>query len=192
MATRTRAMMMAGLLTLIAGGGVLLSGCDDQVKASHGDKADKKDETPKTQDVTINGKTFKLELALDQDTRFKGLSGRTEIAADGGMLFVFPRPLTTSFVMRDCPVAIDIIYLDATGRVGNFYKMTPEDARAEDEKTNDSSGTNEKYENRLKKYPSEYDTQFVIELKGNTLDELKLKKGDKIKLEIDKLKKLAK
>jgi len=188
-----------------------LSSCDDKAKAG-GDKTkaqapavkDDKgaagaggaaaDTKPAVQyeDVTINGKTFKLELALDVDTRFKGLSGRTEIPADGGMLFVFPRPTTSAFVMRDCPVPIDIIYLDATGRVVNTYKMTPETPRGEDEKALDGTGTNKKYEDRLKKYPSEYDTQYVIELKGGTLDGLNLKKRDKISLDLMKLKKMAK
>src|ERR1041385_5543414 len=67
-------------------------------------------------DVNLDGKKFHLELALDDTTRFKGLSDRTDIPADGGMLFVFPRPVTTAFVMRDCPVPIDIIFLDGSGR----------------------------------------------------------------------------
>src|SRR3954462_15091120 len=77
---------------------------------------------PKFEDVTIDGKKFKLELALDGDTRFHGLSGRTEIPADGGMLFVFPQPVTTAFVMRDCPIPIDIIFLDGAGRVVATHK----------------------------------------------------------------------
>ncbi|HYE62672.1 MAG TPA: DUF192 domain-containing protein [Phycisphaerales bacterium] len=190
MATWTRTLITAGLLTAAAA--LPLAGCDDHAKAN-ATGGDKKTEVPKTQEVTIKGKTFKLDLVADDASRFKGLSGRTEIPPDGGMLFVFPRPITTSFVMRDCLVPIDIIYLDARGSVVNTYKMTVEDARGEGEKENDpKTGVNEKYEARLKKYPSEFDTQFVIELKGNTLDELKLEKGDKIKLEIDKLKKLAK
>jgi uncharacterized membrane protein (UPF0127 family) len=137
-----------------------------------------------TEEVTISGRTFKLELAVTPDTRFKGLSFRETIAEDGGMLFVFPRPQTTAFVMRDCPVPIDIIYLDATGRIINMHKMVP-DRRKPGESDSD-------YEARLTKYPSGYDTQFVIELKGNTLDALKLQKFDKIKLDIPKLKKMAK
>jgi uncharacterized membrane protein (UPF0127 family) len=137
-----------------------------------------------TEDVTISGRKFKLELATDQTQRMNGLSFRETIAADGGMLFVFPRPVTTAFVMRDCPVPIDIIYLDATGRIVAMHKMVP-DPRKPGESDSD-------YEARLMKYPSGYDTQFVIELKGNTLDALDLKKNDKIKLDIPKLKKMAK
>jgi uncharacterized membrane protein (UPF0127 family) len=213
MAVGTRGMMFTaaglGMLSVVMLSTATLSSCDDKAKAG-GDKT--KAQAPAAKDdkgaagaaadtkpavqyeeVTINGKKFKLELALDVSTRFKGLSGRTEIPADGGMLFVFPRPTTSAFVMRDCPVDIDIIYLDATGRVVNTYKMTAEKPRGEGETVNDpATGVNQKYEDRLKKYPSEYDTQYVIELKGGTLDGLNLKKRDKVALDLMKLKKMAK
>jgi len=158
---------------------------------------DEKDEPPKVskmEDVTISGKVFHLELAIEPDTRFKGLSGRTEIAADGGMLFVLPRPAKQEFVMRDCPIPIDIIYLDGSGRIVAMHKMVPvEPPRQEDEKALNRNGVNEKYESRLKRYPSRFAAQLVIELKGDSLDTLKLKDGDKIRFEdLAALKKLAK
>lgn len=175
-----------GMMTVAALGGIsfFLTQCDQPAKAG----------TPsKVEDVTIDGKKFHLELALDDTTRFHGLSDRTAIADDGGMLFVFPRAVTTSFVMRDCPIPIDIIYLDATGRVLNTYKMTAEPPRADDEKALDpQTKVNKKYEDRLKRYPSEFDSQFVIELRGNTLDTIKVKKNDKITLDLVGLKKRAK
>ncbi len=60
---------------------------------------------PATQEVTIDGQAFTLELALDGASRTKGLSGRDVIADDGGMLFVFPdrHVKVQRFVMRDCP-----------------------------------------------------------------------------------------
>ncbi len=159
-----------------------------------------KDDKPALEKVTIAGRTFMLELALEDQTRFRGMSGRTEIAADGGMLFVFKDPKVQEFVMRDCPIAIDIIYLDGSGRVTAAYKMAPEPPRSAEEAVltvpfpgaPQWSGTNLAYEKRLKKYSSRFASQYVIELKGNTLDELKLKEGDKIELDRAKLKKLAK
>lgn len=202
--------MAVGLRTVLAGGvlagGVLFAlpmcGCNEQgaqpapkptTPGQPGQPAPaqppapanpKMNPTLPTEEVTISGRTFKLELAVNPDTRLKGLSFRESIAENGGMLFVFPRPVTTAFVMRDCPVPIDIIYLDATGRIISMHKMVP-DPR----KPGESDGA---YEDRLMKYPSGYDTQYVIELKGNTLDGLKLKKSDKIRLDITRLKKMAK
>jgi uncharacterized membrane protein (UPF0127 family) len=142
-------------------------------------------------DVSLDGKKFHLELALEQEKRFKGLSGRTEIPADGGMLFVFPEPMVTAFVMRDCPIPIDIIFLDGTGRITAMHKMQAEAPATDEEKQIDPQTRLPKYEARLKKYPSKFATQFVIELKGNTLDGLKLKEGEKVDVDAG-LKKRAK
>ena len=139
-------------------------------------------------DVMVGGKKFHLELALDQDTRTKGLSGRTEIPADEGMLFVFPNAQPLGFVMRDCPIPIDIIFLDGSGRVVATHKMTVEADRTEEEKPLDSRGFNDKYEERLKKYYSGFAAQYAIELKGNTLDTIKVNKNDKIELDMPILK----
>jgi uncharacterized membrane protein (UPF0127 family) len=157
------------------------------------DEPEKKD--AKKSDVVISGKTFHLELALEPATRFKGLSGRDKIDDDGGMLFVFPRPETLAFVMRDCPIDIDIIFLDGAGRVVATHKMLHEKERSEEEKPIDpATGVNMKYEERLKKYPSGFASQFVIELKGGTLDTFKpaLKRGDKVTLDTEALKKRSK
>jgi uncharacterized protein len=151
--------------------------------------------------VTISGKTFKLELANTDETRYKGLSGRASISADGGMLFVFPARAVMShgFVMRDCPVPIDIIYLDLAGRIVSMHKMVPEPPRTDAEKVLTPkadqpafAADNKAYENRLRQYPSRFPSQFVIELAGNTLDTLNLKNGMKIELDLDRLKKAAK
>ena len=65
--------------------------------------------------VPLGGESFRLELALDPETRQLGLSGRPRIAANEGMLFVFPAPRPLAMVMRDCPVPIDVAFLDAAG-----------------------------------------------------------------------------
>jgi uncharacterized membrane protein (UPF0127 family) len=149
--------------------------------------------------VRIAGKPFHLELALDDKTRFQGLSNRTHIEPDGGKLFVFPRPLITGFVMRDCPIPIDVIYLDQTGRIVAMHEMQPEPPRTEEEKklAPRSPGdpewlwVNDQYEARLKQYPSRYAMQLVIELRGGTYKTLGIKEGDKVELDVEGLKRRA-
>lgn len=142
--------------------------------------------------VRLGGKDFHLELALDGETRFKGLSGRTFIEPDGGMLFAFPYSGDMQFVMRDCPIPIDIAFLDSTGRITAMHEMTPEPPRTEEEKTLDpATGMNTQYEARLRKYPSRFDAQFVIEVAGGTLRTLPIKAGDKVDLDVRALKKAA-
>ena len=132
---------------------------------------------PGTQPWTVNGRTFYLELALDDDARFQGFSDRESIAADGGMLFVFPRAKVRYFVMRRCLVPIDIIFLDATGRIVRMQQMQvePPDTPEAD----------------LRPYSSVYPAQFAIELRGGTLDELGLEPGRKLDLPFADLKKKA-
>ncbi len=180
--TRRRLVIALLLLLPVAIGGAVLVACGHVIH-----------DNDKYNDVTIDGKKFHLELALDPDKRTLGLSGRTDIPADEGMLFVFTHPQPLGFVMRDCPIPIDIIFLDGSGRVVATHKMTVEGPRTKEEEGNDPGQTfNAKYEERLKKYYSGFDAQFAIELKGNTLDTLKVKKNDKIDLDIATLKNRAK
>lgn len=134
--------------------------------------------TDATTNVVIAGRTFKLELAITPEKRVQGLSNRTDIPADGGMLFVFPDLQVTrqEFVMRDCPVPIDIIFLDRTRRVTAMHQMQVEEPRRQDEDL-------VAYESRLKRYSSRFDAKYAIELKGGTLPSLNLKHGDQINID---------
>lgn len=132
--------------------------------------------TPTTQSVTIRGEIFTLDLALDDATRFKGLSGRETIPDDGGMLFVFPVPRTLNFVMRDCPTPIDVIFLGPNGRIVAMHAMQPEPGVAEAD---------------LTRYSSKWDAQFALELKGGTIARLGIENGERIDLPLEDLKRLA-
>jgi uncharacterized protein len=169
------AAMVLAFFALMALGG--LRGCDE-----------KADDDPDYQRVRLDGRTFRLEIADTYDKRVKGLSERTEIPETGGMLFVFPRDQVRvqGFVMRDCPIPIDIIFLDPSGRIVAMHEMKPEAPRGPDE--GKPGEPNQKYEDRLKRYSSRYPAQFAIEIKGGTLPRLKLKEGDKVDLPLESLK----
>ncbi len=146
--------------------------------------------------VVIHGKPFKLDIAADAKTRNRGMGGRTEamIPEDGGMIFTFPPSQwgIMSFVMRDCPSDLDILYLDGGGRVLTMYTMKKLDPRGPDEGKDEEY--NEKYEERITKtaYPSRYTTSFVIELKPGTIKKLGIQEGEKVEFDMDALKKMAK
>lgn len=137
------------------------------------------------------GKKFYLEIADTDQVRMKGLGGRDHIEDTGGMLFVFNQAHKSAFVMRDCPIDIDIIYLDPNGRIMTMYQMKKEPPRGPDE-GEAGTFTNQKYEDRLVKYDSKFPMQFAIELKGGTLPSLNLREGDKVDLPVAELKKRAK
>ena len=170
------------ILLLFAAVAAVLPGCDETTSRD-------------VQAAKIGGKTFFLEIVDDNAERMKGLGGLTDIPADGGMLFVFPQVQNAlpggGFVMRDCPVDIDILFLDASGRVVTMHEMKAEAPRGPGE-GQPGDLNNDSYEKRLTKYPSRYPYLFAVELKGGTLPTLKVGEGDKIDLPLEMLKARAK
>lgn len=134
--------------------------------------------------VKINGDHYFLELAADNDTRVRGLGGRDFIAEDGGMIFVFRQARVLEFVMRDCLVPIDIVFLDGSGRVTAMHAMEPEEPQRPGE-------SDDQYNVRLKRYSSRFAAQFALEFKSGTLEKLGLERGDKVAIDAAALKKLA-
>lgn len=123
--------------------------------------------------VRVAGETFEVEVAADSRTRMRGLSGRSEIARNGGMLFVLPRPQEFQMVMRDCPVPIDVAFLDSGGQVVRIHEMVPEPPRT-------GSESPFGYEQRLPVYGSGVPVQFALETAGGRFAELGVQPGDRL------------
>ena len=137
-----------------------------------------------TAPVTVKGERFVMEVALDDPSRIRGLSGRAEIDPNGGMLFVFPSVQRREFVMRDCPAPIDIAFLDASGRVVAVHAMVPEEPQRKGE-------SDTAYENRLKRYSSRFPSQFAVETAGGRLTALGLREGEIVQFDLEGLKQRA-
>lgn len=58
------------------------------------------------------GKSYTVEIADTDEKRALGLSYRTELTADKGMLFIFPNRSEHSFWMKDMKFPLDIIWLN--------------------------------------------------------------------------------
>lgn len=160
-------------LAVLAAVSLVLKGCDEPPPEG-------------SERVDIQDRSFVLELAADEASIEQGLKYRTEIADDGGMLFVFPRAEVRRFWMHDCLVPIDIIFLDPAGRVTATHQMQVNPRR--------EGETDAQYRQRLREtdmYSSRFAAQFAIELKGGTLDELDIEPDDVIKLDLERLKALA-
>jgi uncharacterized protein len=69
--------------------------------------------------------TVAVEVADSPDERSVGLSGREELPADAGMLFLFDRPVTQGFWMKDTLIPLSIAFLDAEGRIVAVRDMVP-------------------------------------------------------------------
>jgi len=125
--------------------------------------------------VTVRGVVLTVEVARTADEQMRGLGGRTWIDPMGGMLFPFAAPHQTAFVMRDCPVAIDVAFLDEHGRVLSMHEMKPEPPRR-------SGESDDAYEARLHAYPSGLPAWFALETAGGRLRELGVEVGDRVEL----------
>ena len=131
--------------------------------------------------VTINGQEFALEVAANDATRQRGLAGRESIDEHGGMLFLFPEPMLLSFHMKDCLTDIDIIFVDARGRITALHEMKAEPPRRPDE-------TENAYLSRLRNYTSGSRALAAIELRAGWIDKLSLSVQDQIELDVERLK----
>lgn len=68
---------------------------------------------------------FHVEVATTPQQRARGLKGRTRLAADAGMLFVFERRDRHCFWMKDTPLPLSIAFLADDGTVVNVADMRP-------------------------------------------------------------------
>jgi hypothetical protein len=66
---------------------------------------------------------FQVEIADNDAERARGLMFRTSLAADRGMLFIFPEPAEQSFWMKNTLIPLDIIFIGADGRVLNIARQ---------------------------------------------------------------------
>jgi uncharacterized membrane protein (UPF0127 family) len=69
--------------------------------------------------------TLAVEVADSPAERQRGLMGRTSLARDTGMVFLFDRPTTTAFVMRDTAISLSIAFYDRRGRISQILDMNP-------------------------------------------------------------------
>ncbi|MFP4355158.1 MAG: DUF192 domain-containing protein [Phycisphaerae bacterium] len=113
--------------------------------------------------VTINGHTFQVELALTEPQRRTGLMGRTELAEDRGMLFVFGRAQPLSFYMKNCEIPLDVAFIDASKRIVKIHTMQVEWDRV-----------------GRRNYHSGADVQYALEVYGGVLEKLGIKEGDRV------------
>lgn len=75
--------------------------------------------------VELKGRRFTVEIADEMDEQVRGLMFRRELAADRGMLFVYPTAEPQSFWMRNCYIALDILYFDSEARFINGHYGAP-------------------------------------------------------------------
>ena len=101
--------------------------------------------------VLVNGREVKVEVADTEEKRKVGLSGRTELAENTGMLFVFnPQNVKPIFWMKDTLIPLDLIWI-------NDNKVVQIDANVQPPK----AGTPD---SQLAKYTPKEPVDYVLEV----------------------------
>jgi uncharacterized protein len=66
-----------------------------------------------------------VEIADDEEERARGLMGRTELASDAGMIFVYPSDVSGAFWMKNTLVPLSIAFYAEDGRILKILDMEP-------------------------------------------------------------------
>lgn len=104
--------------------------------------------------------TFRVEVATTARQQEQGLMFRKNLPDDGGMLFPMAHPQVVHMWMKDTPLSLDMIFVDALGRVrGIISNASPESEMVL------SSGV---------------PIKWVLELKGGTANRWRITLGDKM------------
>jgi hypothetical protein len=69
-------------------------------------------------------KTFHVEVVREEKDRNRGLMYRRTMGADHGMLFDYDPPVDIAFWMKNTYIPLDIIFIDAEGRIIRIAENT--------------------------------------------------------------------
>jgi hypothetical protein len=157
--------------------GLLLStlslGCYSPISATVGTKSSLQAQSPQNlgQKLPIsayaiaNNRKFELEVARTPQQQATGLMSRTSLANNRGMLFLFSPPQPIKFWMKNTLIPLDIIFL-LNGKVQAIAANVPPCKTA-----------------TCPTYGPDTQVDRVVELRGGTAKEIRLKVGDRIQIE---------
>ncbi len=104
-----------------------------------------------------------VELADDQQERSVGLSGRSELARDAGMLFIFEEEsVENCFWMKDTLINLDMIWMDSDKQVITVTENVSTDTFPEN-------------------FCPESEAKYGLEINAGVADDLKITKGESLR-----------
>lgn len=81
--------------------------------------------TPRVE-LKLGAHVFDVEVAATPTARARGLKGRTRLADNAGMLFVFREADQHCFWMKDTPIPLSIAFLADDGTIVGIDDMQPQ------------------------------------------------------------------
>lgn len=127
-----------------------------------------------TKTVKIGNTSIKVDVADTDAERQKGLSGRSSLEKDSGMLFVINNnKVTPTFWMKDMKIAIDIIWILSSSSDVKEGEIIQIDKNVEPPAFNTP-------DNKLKLYSPKSAVDYVLEVNSGYSDLHNIKVGDAI------------
>lgn len=118
--------------------------------------------------VSIRGKTFVIEIADSPQEKGVGLSGRTSLAQNAGMLFVFESPGMQAFWMKDTLVPLDMIFI-GDDKIVTIHRNVPLQAP-------------ETPDTQLPRYAPTAPVNYVLEINAGLSDIYGFTEGDTVEI----------
>ena len=116
--------------------------------------------------VEIGGERFRVELALDDEARARGLMFRDVLDDGHGMLFIHEREKPLAYWMKNTRIPLDILYFDASRRLVSQQRNVPPCSAGD----------------RCPPYPSRAPALYVLELNAGEARRLGLEDGAVLEL----------
>lgn len=119
-------------------------------------------------EVSVSGKKIEVEVADTTAKRSLGLSKRSSLAPDSGMLFIFEKKqVIVNFWMKDMEIPLDIIWI-SDGKIVKIDKEVPAQKGVTD--------------NMLEIYSSGRPIDYVLEVNAGYTTKNNIKVGDEVNL----------
>ena len=113
-----------------------------------------------TIETAAGPKKFTIELATTELQREQGLMYRTRMAANAGMLFIYPSVQPIAMWMKNTYIPLDMVFIAADGTIQNIQERAVPQSLA----TVASTGL----------------AKAALELNGGVVEQLGIKPGDKV------------
>ena len=68
--------------------------------------------------------TFNVEMAMTPEQQEIGLMFRPSVPPDGGMLFVWPRPIESQMWMKNTIAPLDMVFINEDGTINSIIENT--------------------------------------------------------------------